>query len=318
MIIDATGKLVLENQTTGAGQAALGSSNNVITINTWNHVVYVYNSSTGFLDGYVNNTNVIHVSRGGNQSYGADNNQAAIGAYLQSGVYSSGGFNGYIDEVGFWSKALSTQEITDLYNGGAGQTMVNTSNLTRTQSDSIMLGATSPRETVLTFAQTILRSVAASIMNAASRFATLTGAQVLARAMSDSLMNAASRTVVLGLGMSRALSDAFMNATARLTTLSYLTGKARALSDAMMNAATSARLAVLSHLTILIRSISDAIMNAASPQRLATLTKGAEVLERFLSDSIMNAAGRFTKFIAKWPVSVDLPIEAFSNMDIQK
>jgi hypothetical protein len=30
----------------------------------------------------------------------------------------------YLDEVGIWSKALSTQEITDLYNGGAGQTMV--------------------------------------------------------------------------------------------------------------------------------------------------------------------------------------------------
>jgi hypothetical protein len=32
---------------------------------------------------------------------------------------------GSVDEVGFWSKALSTQEITDLYNGGAGQTMCN-------------------------------------------------------------------------------------------------------------------------------------------------------------------------------------------------
>ena len=34
-------------------------------------------------------------------------------------------FVGYMDEVGIWSKALSTQEITDLYNGGAGQTMCN-------------------------------------------------------------------------------------------------------------------------------------------------------------------------------------------------
>jgi hypothetical protein len=30
---------------------------------------------------------------------------------------------GYLDEVGIWSKVLSTNEITDLYNGGAGQTM---------------------------------------------------------------------------------------------------------------------------------------------------------------------------------------------------
>jgi hypothetical protein len=33
--------------------------------------------------------------------------------------------NGDIDEFGIWSKALSTNEISDLYNGGAGQTMCN-------------------------------------------------------------------------------------------------------------------------------------------------------------------------------------------------
>ena len=33
--------------------------------------------------------------------------------------------NGDIDELGIWSKVLSTTEITDLYNGGAGQTMCN-------------------------------------------------------------------------------------------------------------------------------------------------------------------------------------------------
>ncbi len=29
-----------------------------------------------------------------------------------------------MDEVGFWGKALTQTEITDLYNGGSGQTMV--------------------------------------------------------------------------------------------------------------------------------------------------------------------------------------------------
>jgi len=28
------------------------------------------------------------------------------------------------DKIGIWSKALSTQEISDLYNGGAGNTMM--------------------------------------------------------------------------------------------------------------------------------------------------------------------------------------------------
>jgi hypothetical protein len=34
-------------------------------------------------------------------------------------------FTGSLDEVGIWSKVLSAQEVTDLYNGGAGQTMCN-------------------------------------------------------------------------------------------------------------------------------------------------------------------------------------------------
>lgn len=32
------------------------------------------------------------------------------------------------DEFGFWNKVLSAQERTDLYNGGAGQTMIDTAN----------------------------------------------------------------------------------------------------------------------------------------------------------------------------------------------
>jgi hypothetical protein len=32
--------------------------------------------------------------------------------------------NAKVDEMGFWNKVLSTQERTDLWNGGAGQTMV--------------------------------------------------------------------------------------------------------------------------------------------------------------------------------------------------
>lgn len=31
-----------------------------------------------------------------------------------------------VDEMGFWNKVLSTQEMTDLWNGGTGQTMIDT------------------------------------------------------------------------------------------------------------------------------------------------------------------------------------------------
>lgn len=42
-------------------------------------------------------------------------------------IGSDGGFymDGQIDEFGFWTKVLSVQERTDLYNAGNGQTMIN-------------------------------------------------------------------------------------------------------------------------------------------------------------------------------------------------
>jgi hypothetical protein len=50
-------------------------------------------------------------------------------------------FGGKIDEFGFWTKALSSTERTDLYNSGSGQTMVDvTSPTVTTQNNLAMLG----------------------------------------------------------------------------------------------------------------------------------------------------------------------------------
>lgn len=49
----------------------------------------------------------------------------SVGTYdlsiYKSDVYEDGGFGGYIDEVGFWGRALTQPEITDLYNAGNGK-----------------------------------------------------------------------------------------------------------------------------------------------------------------------------------------------------
>jgi len=37
---------------------------------------------------------------------------------------NSADLDGYIDEVGIWTKVLTQTEVSDLYNGGAGQTMI--------------------------------------------------------------------------------------------------------------------------------------------------------------------------------------------------
>ncbi|OGY60792.1 MAG: hypothetical protein A3I33_02450 [Candidatus Colwellbacteria bacterium RIFCSPLOWO2_02_FULL_45_11] len=49
-------------------------------------------------------------------------NKFAIGAQW-GGESASDFWDGMIDEVGVWSKALATQEMTDLYYGGSGQTL---------------------------------------------------------------------------------------------------------------------------------------------------------------------------------------------------
>lgn len=56
------------------------------------------------------------------------NNNLTLG---RRGNNSSQYVDGQIDEVGTWSKALSTTEITDLYNSGSGQTMVTTAGAVR-------------------------------------------------------------------------------------------------------------------------------------------------------------------------------------------
>ena len=47
------------------------------------------------------------------------------GLCIGNGTGINDGFKGTVDELSYWTKALSTQEISGLYNGGNGQTMVN-------------------------------------------------------------------------------------------------------------------------------------------------------------------------------------------------
>ena len=79
------------------------------------HVVATYDQSSMRL--YVNGSQVAKKS---NVTYaGEAGNGAAVGA--QSDVKASSGlFDGIIDEVGLWNRALTGSEIPDLYNSGDG------------------------------------------------------------------------------------------------------------------------------------------------------------------------------------------------------
>ncbi len=78
---------------------------------TWYHIVYTYNGS--IVTCYVNNTSI-----GTFASTGYGNTDQGLQFFIGNGIA------GKEDEFGVWSRALSPAEISDLYNGGSGQTIV--------------------------------------------------------------------------------------------------------------------------------------------------------------------------------------------------
>ena len=101
-----------------------------LTIGTWYHLVLTWDGSA--LKLYLNNSLVAS-----NTFSGVGNTNRGNGISLFARVTTGGSplserfTSTKIDEVGIWSKALTTTEISDLYNGGNGQTMIEPSINTR-------------------------------------------------------------------------------------------------------------------------------------------------------------------------------------------
>jgi hypothetical protein len=101
-----------------------------LTDNAWHYVLIVVNSAE-FTSG---TSTGIHIYIDGGADEGITGGASgALGSMANTGNFLLGrdGDDGYysnnsIDEFGFWTKILSAQEVTDLYNGGSGQTMKET------------------------------------------------------------------------------------------------------------------------------------------------------------------------------------------------
>lgn len=105
-----------------------GDLNTGITASTgqWYMITYTYNYTNLNLSAYVNGTYI--TSRASSQS------SAGLGNYLGFGKNPGGSFrmDGMLDEVGIWNRSLSSAEVSQLWNGGAGITYIalNTLNVT--------------------------------------------------------------------------------------------------------------------------------------------------------------------------------------------
>ena len=84
-------------------------STGTVTVNTWNMCTCVFRGNgTNNVDFYING------------SYVDTHSMTGI---LDSNTLNIGGsqyFNGKLDEIGIWSRELTSSEITELYNSGAG------------------------------------------------------------------------------------------------------------------------------------------------------------------------------------------------------
>lgn len=99
--------------TTAYGVEDYSTPNNIILNNQWSFVVYTRNSN-GLIKMYVNNVEVGSVTRA---TIGSSGTVAYIGRAPDNTTLN---FDGLIDEFGIWNRVLTADEITALYNSGAG------------------------------------------------------------------------------------------------------------------------------------------------------------------------------------------------------
>ena len=103
-----------------AGIVSNGITGSAVTINSWTHLVAVFNGDEKSYKFFLNG-----ISQG-TQSYGStieNANEETDGFAIGLQRYNSNSytpFNGKIDEVGIWDRTLTADEISRLYNSGSG------------------------------------------------------------------------------------------------------------------------------------------------------------------------------------------------------
>lgn len=113
-----------------------------VSLNQWHHLVGVYNGST--LKLYLDGEEVSSTAQSGNiDGYNTPVYISEIGSLSGAEV-----FNGRIDEIGIWNRALSVSEVSQLFNSGNGlaypfESVVHVSSVTITPSPAtVALGGT--------------------------------------------------------------------------------------------------------------------------------------------------------------------------------
>ena len=102
-----------------SGSNDISSINHVIPQNTWKHLIvtvtsYSTNEVTFYVDGVAYSQNT---TNGFNVPFPLNNSGFNIGSHSGCTFCGTTFFNGSIDDIGLWNRALTQQEITALYQG---------------------------------------------------------------------------------------------------------------------------------------------------------------------------------------------------------
>ena len=95
----------------------LVSTGNTINTGAWNHLAYVKSTtgSTGTVTIYYNGSSIASGPIPNGSNFGSESGTSSIGRSYAASHYP---FNGKIDEFSFWGSALSSSDITSIYNSG--------------------------------------------------------------------------------------------------------------------------------------------------------------------------------------------------------
>ena len=101
------------------------TAHQLLTNNEWYHVVFRYNHSSSLTQFYVNGTYVGQITGRQFRTYSSTVPNTLCAPCIGNRRHPTStafdlAWNGYVDEVGLWTKYLSDSEIAELYNNGNG------------------------------------------------------------------------------------------------------------------------------------------------------------------------------------------------------
>lgn len=109
-------RLVYNINVLGSQYTLTGDTDTKVGYGVWTHVCAVYDAGTYVVTFYVDGVNTYSASIG----TGSPSPSAGVTAIGRAGSYNGIYFDGKLDEVGIWRRELTSDEVTELYNGGAG------------------------------------------------------------------------------------------------------------------------------------------------------------------------------------------------------